>query len=154
MQFESRMGRRLAVNALASLALDAALIGIIVLYFVDKSERLESFFLLFLTMYGAALILLVKNTAWRWLAFTYGGRRFMANAIADFLRQNKFPMPERFETSAEGYLARVIEDDELENHIRLKAAKELGVLKAQPGITPAVQLSMAFEDAMEQVRGD
>jgi hypothetical protein len=94
----------------------------------------------------------VKNTIWAWAMFKLNTRKNLVSHFTDYLRVNKYPEPDDFEKSAEGYLSRVISDEELPTELRLEAATclaELNYLSTLGQIQKAAMLSIVYEEALE-----
>lgn len=89
------------------------------------------------------------------LVFAFTGRRQMARFLVDYLRENGYPEPQEYEDSAEGYLARVVDDTKLPMKIRLKAAVELGTLATWRNLWQrgtANRIEIAYEDALVEYK--
>ena len=79
----------------------------------------------------------------------------MAGYLCDFLMENNFPDPGNYQDSATSYLESVANDNETPIEIRLRSAAELGVMSsyiAQMKLSVHAQLSMAYEDAIENYK--
>lgn len=79
----------------------------------------------------------------------------MVEHIENYLKANNFPAPKDYEDSIEGYLASLIEDDELESEMRIKGAYELAALKYPMNnfrIQEGMRLTMAYEEALSNYK--
>jgi len=109
----------------------AALIGLQILYF----------------------LIWAKDSLWAWVVFWLGGRKRFASWLFDYLRENGYPDPGTYERSADAYLSAVLENEKLSISVRLEVASELGslrFLKSSAQVQQSIQITMAYEDALQQ----
>jgi hypothetical protein len=113
----------------------------------------------FATLIGLQVLYLgiwAKNSVWSWIVFSYGGgRKRLALLLSDYLRENGYPEPNIYEKSADGYFESVVDNEQLPITIRLKAASEISVMKfldASCAVQKSMQISMAYEDALEEFK--
>jgi hypothetical protein len=149
MLIESKVQRRFWVNSLLGLIPDAVIAVILagatetgLLGFLATNVGLQ-------VLYG---LLWAKTSVWGWIMFSLWGRKQIARQLADYLRENGYPDPGESQSSVDGYLNSVLNDETLPIVVRLKAAGELGSMSAPmfQGFQAALRLHMAYEDALEE----
>lgn len=149
MQFESKQKRTFWLNAalgfvpdaLISAALAAALDG-----------GVPGFIFALIGLQFLYFLILVKNSIWAWALFKLNGRKNLVSHITDYLHKNKYPEPDDYEKSADGYLSTVLADDSQPVDVRLKAAAslaEMNLMSTQGQLQNHMRLSMAYEEALE-----
>lgn len=151
MQFESRSTRFFWSMVLLGLVPDFTIAYII----ANLSNGAISFFIVFILLQLHYLLIWAKNFLWGWIIFYLIQRNKMSSYICDFLSQNNFPDPGNYQESAVSYLESVASDSTLPVETRLRAAAELGAINsfmAQYKISLHTQISMAYEDAIEQYK--
>lgn len=152
MQFESNIKRNYWLNAFLGLIPDAA-ISVGIAYFTDSGAL--GFLFSMIGLQCLYFLIWLKNTIWQWLFFKYRGRKLMVQHIENVLKASNFPAPDEYETSVEGYLNNIVENDELETVIRIKAAAEIGAMNypvAYQRIQESLRLNMAYEEALENYK--
>lgn len=152
MQFESNIKRNYLLNAFLSLIPDFA-ISFAIAYFTESGAL--GFLFSIIGLQCLYFLIWLKNTIWQWLFFTFRGRRLMVQHIEDVLKASSFPAPNEYEPSVSGYLNSIVENDELEPVIRMKAAAEIGsmnYLVACQRIQESLRLNMAYEEAIENYK--
>ncbi|WP_155837569.1 hypothetical protein [Herminiimonas sp. CN] len=153
MQFETRMKRTLwSASALGAIP-DIIIAIIVALVFGG------GYIGFFATLIGLQVLYLgiwTKNSVWSWIVFSYGGgRKRLALLLSDYLRENGYPEPNIYEKSADGYFESVVDNERLPIIVRLKAASEIGAMKfldASCAVQKSMQISMAYEDALEEFK--
>jgi hypothetical protein len=152
MQFESRIKRNLILQMILGSVPDVALALSVVWWF--KGD----FKLFFMAYFGLQLIYLsswVVKSIFSWIHFCLFGRRKISKVLCDHLHENKYPAPNEYEDSVDAYLRAVVNNDDLDTSIRLKAAFNLGTFEtwyAQYEVQIAFRMKLAFEDAIEEYR--
>lgn len=150
MHFKSRVSDRLWTRAAVSLAPDI-LIGAILAYFTSTG---------FLGVVGTVIGLQVfylaawmKNRAWNWLVFRLSGDyEQLRLATFDYLRENKFPKPEKHFLNVSIYFDGIANNSELSCELRIKAAVELTACQSMPKFGGQLRLLTAWNDAIEKYR--
>lgn len=152
MQFAQRQTRTFWINSFIGLLPDAA-IGVATAYFTDSG--ILGFFITMIGLQIVYFLLWLKNTLWQWVFFQLRGKKLMVEHIENFLKANNFPAPKNYEDSIEGYLASLIEDDELQPEMRIKATAELAALKYPMNnfrMQEGFRLTMAYEEALSNYK--
>lgn len=148
MQFGSAQKRNYWINWFLELIPDSV-IAIIVAYFTDSG--ILGFILTVIGLQCLYFFIWLKNTVWRWVFFKFRGKRLMAEHIENVLKASNFPAPDDYESSAEGYLNSLVENEELEPLIRIRAACEIGAMNypvAVLRVQESIMLSIAYEEAL------
>lgn len=99
------------------------------------------------------LLLWLKQSIWAWSYFKLSDRRFMASAVSDSLRSNKYPEPGDSIESAEAYFQAVAADEKQPLSLRMHAHSESAILRLLPALVgpqAAWRTSIAYEDAIER----
>ena len=94
-----------------------------------------------------------KNSLWMWLMYWVSGRRKITDHIEDYLVKNRFPVPPEYVGGIDDYLDQVASGKQYDCSTRVKAAIELGTLKAFGSvgrIQLGLQLHLAYEDALQR----
>ena len=79
----------------------------------------------------------------------------MTAILLDNFKERAYPEPEGLEKSADNYLEKVILDESLPFEVRMNATSEHTILHSltqQVLLQRFLQLSIAFDDAMEQYK--
>lgn len=79
----------------------------------------------------------------------------MVEHIENYLKANNFPAPKDYEDSIEGYLASLIDNNELEPEMRIKGAYQLAALKYPMNnfrVQEGLRLTMAYEEALSNYK--
>jgi len=148
MQFESRVKRAVWVNILLGLVPDVLIAAVLAKLY---DGGIFGFVLTFLGIQVLCVLLWVKSSAWSWLMFYISNRKHAASLLLDGLRARKFPEPNDYQQSIQGFFGGVASDEAQPMPLRLAAAAELGSLNypaAQGEFQKALQLSLAYEDAL------
>lgn len=101
----------------------------------------------------AALSILGSIISWTMFALFH--RKTRAEDLQVALLSQDFPTPEEHEASAEGYLARIIEDEDLPSKVRLSAKADLAcfsTLRTFAMIQNLWQMTLVYEDALRLLR--
>jgi hypothetical protein len=102
------------------------------------------------------LVMFVLRAILSWIAWGAGVRKQMVGHIFEVLSTNSYPVPGSAYGSAEDYLLEVASDESVPIETRLHAAAEIGTMRAFRGrmdmIFDAMQVAMAYEEAVEQYR--
>jgi hypothetical protein len=152
MQFESSQTRNFWINAFLGLIPDFV-IAVAVAYFTGSG--ILGFILTVVGFQCLYFAIWLKNTIWRWTFFKFRGKRLMIEHIENWLKVSKFPAPNEYEISAEGYLNSLVENEELEPIIRMRAAGEMGVMNylvANHNIQQRVMSNIAYEEAISNYK--
>jgi hypothetical protein len=86
-----------------------------------------------------------------WIAWLLVGRRTAEQRFLDYLVENNYPRPRTYEASPADYFAYVMDNIDLEQQLRIKAAVEVGTLAAYSGALDFQRLakvSAAAESAL------
>lgn len=152
MHIAQRQTRDYWINSFIGLLPDAT-IGVVTAYFTHSG--ILGFFITIIGLQVVYFLLWLKNTLWQWVFFQVRGKKLMVEHIENFLKANNFPAPKDYEDSIEGYLASLIENDELEPDMRIKATSELAALKYPMNnfrIQEGLRLTMAYEEALSNYK--
>lgn len=152
MQFESNIKRNYFLNAFLGLTPDTA-ISIGIAYFTDSGAL--GFMFSMIGLQCLYLFIWLKDTIWKWLFFKLRGKKLMVQHIEKILKSSNFPAPDDYEKSVDSYLNNIIENDELETVIRIKAAAEIGAMNyplAYQRIQERIRINMAYEEALENYK--
>lgn len=152
MQFGSTQKRNYWINAFLGLIPDSV-IAICVAYFTDSGVL--GFFLTIAGLQCLYFAVWLKNTIWQWIFFKFRGKNLMVEHIENALKANKFPAPEEYETSAEGYFNSLVENENIEPILRIKAAAEIGAMNypvAYQRIQESIRLNIAYEQALSNYK--
>lgn len=148
MQFESRQKRDYWINALYGLIPDS-IIAIAISYFTQSG--IIGFIFAIIGLQCVYFAIWLKNSIWRWVFFKFRGKQLMVEHIEGFLKESKFPAPNKLENSVEGYLVSIMENEDLETKTRIKAAGEIGALNyvnALQMVQESLRLNMSYEEAL------
>lgn len=113
----------------------------------------EVFFGTLIALQVLYLALWIKRSAWSWFLFWITNRSTMSNHIEEVLAQQGFPKPPSLISGPDAYYQDIVDNEDEETSLRIKAANELGTLA---GIAVAgqhwlaMQLRMATEDAIQR----
>ncbi len=151
MTIQRKQNRQLWLGAVASVIPDAVIAYVVMR--VTESGWV-GFGLTFLGLWAVYLAIWLKNSIWSWIVFLLWGKRSMVAALLSSLREHRYPEPDNFENSADGYLQRIATDEKQPMDIRLMAAGEYASLHAhnQYGFQRFMQLSVALDNALEQYK--
>lgn len=153
MIFESQQKRAVWFLMFVGLIPDAIL-GLIAAYFSEGDSGFVAFLVVFIGIQVVGVLLWVKNTIWDWVFFNYYGRKALQEHLLSSFRKTGFPAPEYAETSAQGYFARIADDEEQPINLRLKAAVEVGSLSysgATGKFMESLRVGIAYEDAIKRL---
>lgn len=151
MQFESSIKRNFLINAFLGLIPDFV-IAVIATYFFEPDARVWTFIVTILGLQCLYFLIWLKDTIWKWIFFIYRGKRLMIEHIENVLKASNYPVPDDIESSAEGYFNSIVENEELDTSLRIKAAAEIGAMnypKAYQRIQESVMLNIAYEEALK-----
>ncbi len=145
---QSKVQRSYITNALLGLTPDL-LVAWAISYFT--SSGWVGFFFALVGLQCLYLAIWTKNSLWSWFFFWISGRRKMATVIEDFLVENRFPAPPQYLNDADDYLNQVVNNEQFDCKLRIKAALELGTIngfRTGGRMQLGLQLFFAFEDAL------
>jgi hypothetical protein len=149
MQFESKQKRTVWVN-LALGSVPDILIAALIASVMDGGAI--GFIVALVGLQVLYFLIWAKNSIWAWVVFLINGRKAATSHFRHYLETNKFPEPEDYERSPDGYFSKIVEDENQPVDIRLKAAAslaELNYIASQSQMQNYLRLSMAYEDAIE-----
>lgn len=147
---KSKVERSYWKNAALSIIPDL-LIAWAVTKFMDGGA--EVFFGTLVGLQALYCLLWVKRSAWSWILYSFTNRSFMSNHVEDVLIQQNFPKPPDYISAPDEYYSTIVENEDEECIVRIKAAHELGALAgiaASGQHQLAMQLRMATEDAIQR----
>lgn len=136
-----------------ALGFDLAL-GWLIAYFADREDMWLTGVGIFFGIQAVGILIMIKGLACSWIWFSWKGREASADDIARNLIDNHFPKPEYAVHNGEQYLFHLIDDEDRDIDLRLKAAAQLGALTARKGLgfTSALQATAIMDRAVDIVR--
>lgn len=152
MQFESKLKRTLWLNVVLGLIPDVV-VSVVLAKIFDGG--VWGFFFALVGLQILYLLFWIKNSIWSWSLFVLRGRKKFTEFLLDYLRENRYPEPDNYASSVEGYFSGVATDETQPIDLRLSAATVLAAFKhpvTQGQFQEFVQLSMAYEDALGQYK--
>lgn len=147
---KSKVERSYWKNAALSVIPDLLIAWAVMKYFDSGWEAFLG------TLVGLQVVyfaLWIKRTIWSWTLFTLTNRAFMSGHVEDVLARDGYPKPPDFISGPDDYYREIVDNENEDPQIRIKASFELGTLA---GITVAgqhqlaIQLRMAMEDALQR----
>jgi hypothetical protein len=124
-----------------------ALIAFVAMKLTD--DEWSTFWGVVIAFQAIYFLLWLKRTVWRSLVWRlYARRRAAAEALA-MLKSSGLPKPEDDDRSMDGFLTRLIDDDEQPIAVRMRAAKwsaEIDALSSQ-GLQTGLQTGQMWQDA-------
>jgi hypothetical protein len=151
-QFESKQRRVFWMNAALGLVPDTV-ISLLLSYAL--SGGVVGFFAVLVGIQMLYFVIWLKKSIWTWTIFKLNGRKHLISNLIDYLRTNKFPEPEDYEKSAEGYFSSVLSNEDQSIDVRLKASAslaELNFLTKSGQVQHFIRLTMAYEEALESYK--
>jgi hypothetical protein len=148
MQFESKQKRSLWINLTLGFVPDV-IISIVVA--IVLSGGILLFFATLIGLQCIYLLIWIKNSVWGWTLYKLHHRKYLVEHLTDYLKTNKYPEPDDYEKSADGYLTSVMSNEKLPVDIRIKAASclaELNFMSTQGQLQNYLRFSMAYEAAL------
>ena len=149
MQFESKQKRTFWLNAALGFVPDV-LVSVALAWAFNGG--VVGFFAALIGLQGIYFLIWAKNSIWAWTLFKLHNRKYLVSHITDYLHKNKYPEPDDYEKSADGYLSTVMSDENQPTDVRLKAAAslaELNFMSTQGQIQNYMRFSLAYEEALE-----
>ncbi len=147
---ESKLLRNHYVNAVLNLIPDIAIAWAVVKY---TDSGLVGFLWTFFGLQVLYFLIWLKTFAWTWIRWWLSGRQKLIAHLENFLMDNKFPRPPDTCEGVDGYLNGVVDNANVDQKVRAKAACKIGTLQgiaAAGRFTIGFQLRMAFEEAIER----
>ena len=152
MQFQTQQKRVIWRSFAIGLLLDVAIALMLVHFLLGKDEgsALLAFGLCFVAIQVLSVAVALRGTVAFWVGQWLGGSKALENAFYSSLVEGGYPKPDEFEVSAESYLGRMADDEELNPLIRVRAGILLGTITglAQRGISVAAATGVAMEQAI------
>jgi hypothetical protein len=147
---QAKLRRSFYVNALLGFVPDILVSWAVASY---TNGGLGGFILTLLVLQCVYLAIRIKNSLWSWFMFWTRNRSMMSPHMEEVLRQNSFPKPPMFMSSADDYLAGIANDQDAPGELRVKAAIDIGVfqgLSLGQRYQLAFQVHMTMEDAIQR----
>ncbi|MCZ6804090.1 MAG: hypothetical protein O7D86_09195 [Proteobacteria bacterium] len=152
MQFESNQKRNYWINAFLGLIPDS-IIAVIVASFTGSGAL--GFIFTVIGLQCLYFLIWLKDTIWQWLFFKYRGKQLMVECMENYLKGSNFPAPDEYESSIDGYLNSIVEDEEQEPLLRIKAAGEIGTMNypvACLRFQESLRLNIAYEEVLKNYK--
>ena len=151
MQFESKQKRDFIINGIIGLIPDLV-VSAAISHFTNSG--VSGFIAAVTAIQCAYFAIWIKNLICMLLLFKYNYNKTVRN-MDSFMRSSQFPSPNEYEKSPALYFSSIIENEELDPAVRIKAAALYGGMQALSGSYKYFENSMqnvAYEEAIENYK--